>query len=320
MNSLLADLPQDPDSTTLPSRRRPSRRTLVRGATAAVAGTPLAAGAATYRHRRGVMPTFGGATAWLNSDPLGGGQLRGRVIMVDFWTFTCINWMRTAPYRRAWAAAYGEDGLVTVGVHTPEFSFEHDLDAVRREVDRRGIHYPVVVDNDYEIWRSFDNHYWPALYVLDEQGTIRHHHFGEGNYEKSEHVLQQILGVDRALVSVTPRGDEAEADWGNLRSPETYLGYGRGSAFTAAFGEVLDESSSYAVPAEQPLNTWSLDGQWTLGKEKVVLDRGGGSIVFRFHARDVHMVMAPGAGEPIAFRVQRGRRAARPVPRRRHRW
>lgn len=223
--------------------------------------------------------------------------------MVDFWTFTCINWMRTAPYRRAWAAAYGEDGLVTVGVHTPEFSFEHDLDAVRREVDRRGIHYPVVVDNDYEIWRSFDNHYWPALYVLDEQGTIRHHHFGEGNYEKSEHVLQQILGVDRALVSVTPRGDEAEADWGNLRSPETYLGYGRGSAFTAAFGEVFDESSSYAIPAEQPLNTWSLDGQWTLGKEKVVLDRGGGSIVFRFHARDVHMVMAPGAGEPIAFRV-----------------
>jgi hypothetical protein len=250
------------------------------------------------------MPTFGGATTWLNSDPLGGATLRDRVILVDFWTFTCINWMRTAPYRRAWAAAYREDGLVLVGVHTPEFSFEHDLEAVRREVDRRRIVYPVAVDNGYEIWRSFDNQYWPALYVLDEEGTVHHHHFGEGNYEKTERVLQRMLGVDRPLVSVTPRGDEAEADWGNLRSPETYLGYGRGSRFAPGIGEVFDEASLYRIPAEQPLNTWSLDGHWNIRTEHVVLDRAGGGIAYRFHARDVHLVMASGAGDPIAFHVQ----------------
>jgi hypothetical protein len=236
--------------------------------------------------------------------PLGSDELRGRVVLVGFWTFTCINWMRTAPYLRAWDAAYRRDGLLIVGAHTPEFSFEHDLDAVRREVDRRGIHYPVVVDNDYEIWRSFDNHYWPALYVLDQQGTLRHHHFGEGNYEKSEHVLQRLLGVDRALISVTPRGDELEADWVNLRSRDTYLGYGRGSGFVPNLGEVLDESSSYEVPAEQPVNTWSLDGHWTFGDDQVVLDLAGGSIAFRYHARDVHLVMTPGAGTPITFTVR----------------
>lgn len=263
----------------------------------------LAASVAAMRGRGRGIPTFDGATEWLNSGPLGGAQLRDRVVLVDFWTFTCINWMRTAPYRRAWAEAYRSDGLLVVGVHTPEFSFENDPEGVRRAVEQRGIEYPVTLDNDYEIWRSFDNHHWPALYVLDERGTVRHHHFGEGGYQKSERVLQRMLGVDRALTVVVGEGDEADADWGSLRSPETYLGYGRRSGFVNVSSDALDKSVTFALPAELPLNGWSLEGEWTIGREKVVLDRASGSLAFRFHARDVHLVMAPGADGPIPFQV-----------------
>ena len=281
----------------------PSRRTLLRGAVAAAASLPLAAGTAAIRSRGSGIPSFGGATTWLNSTPLGSTQLRDRVVLVDFWTFTCINWIRTAPYVRAWAQSYRDDGLVVVGVHTPEFSFEHDIDGVRRAIAERGIDYPVAVDNDYEIWRSFDNHYWPAQYVLDGQGTIRHHHFGEGDYEESERVLQRMLRVDRALVSVTGQGDEEEADWRSLRSPETYLGYGRRSGFSGNSRGVLDETFSYDGVADLPLNGWSLEGEWTVGREKIVLDRAGGTVAFRFHARDVHMVLSPSDERPIPFRV-----------------
>jgi thiol-disulfide isomerase/thioredoxin len=235
------------------------------------------------------MPSFGGATGWLNSEPLGLAELRGRVVLVDFWTLTCINWLRTEPYIRAWSQAYRDDGLVVIGVHTPEFSFEHDLDLVRQATRDRAIDYPVALDNDYEIWRAFDNHYWPALYFVDADGRIRDQHFGEGRYEQSERVIQRLLGVDRDLVSVHGLGVEAAADWDNLRTPETYLGSARGEHFSPR--------------GELRLNRWSLGGKWRIGQEAVVLEQAGGSIAFRFHARDAHLVLAPGSRGPIPFRV-----------------
>jgi thiol-disulfide isomerase/thioredoxin len=237
------------------------------------------------------MPSLGGATGWLNSEPLGPAELRGHVVLVDFWTLTCINWLRQEPYVRAWWQAYRDDGLVVVGVHTPEFSFEHELDRVRQATKERGIDYPVALDNDYEIWRAFDNHYWPALYFLDRDGIIRDEHFGEGRYEESERVIRRLLGVERKLVAVEGVGVEAEADWDQLRTPETYLGYER------------SENRADARPEDLPLNHWALAGEWTIGREKVVLDQAGGSIAYRFHARDAHLVLSPGAREPIPFRV-----------------
>jgi thiol-disulfide isomerase/thioredoxin len=227
------------------------------------------------------MPSLGGATAWLNSEPLGPAELRGHVVLVDFWTLTCINWLRTEPYIRAWSRAYRDDGLVVIGVHTPEFSFEHDVDRVRQATKERDIDYPVAVDDDYEVWSAFDNHYWPALYFVDAEGIIRDEHFGEGRYEQSERVIQRLLGVERELVSVEGVGVEAEADWEHLRTPETYLGSGRSEGLR-----------------------WSLAGEWTIGRERVVLDQAGGSISYRFHARDAHLVLAHGAPAPIPFRVR----------------
>src|SRR6516162_7971825 len=177
------------------------------------------------------MPALGGATEWLNSEPLGPDELRGRVVLVDFWTFTCINWLRTEPYVRAWWRAYRDDGLVVIGVHTPEFSFEHGIDRVRQAIKEREIDYPVAVDNDYAIWSAFDNHYWPALYFVDSDGVIRDHHFGEGRYERSERVIQRLLGLERDLVSVQGLGVEADADWDHLYTPESYLGYERSDGF-----------------------------------------------------------------------------------------
>jgi thiol-disulfide isomerase/thioredoxin len=249
------------------------------------------------------MPSFAGATEWLNSEPLGLAELRGRVVLVDFWTFTCINWLRQEPYVRAWSQAYRNDGLVVIGVHTPEFSFEHELDRVREATRERAIDYPVALDNDYEIWRAFDNHYWPALYFLDRDGSISNHHFGEGRYEESERVIQGLLGVERELVSVAGLGVEAEADWDNLGTPETYLGYARSERFASAEGAALDERRAYELPERLPLNHWALAGEWTIGPEKVVLEQAGGSIAFRFHARDAHLVLSPGAREPIPFRL-----------------
>jgi thiol-disulfide isomerase/thioredoxin len=236
------------------------------------------------------MPSFDGVTAWLNSDPLGPDELRGQVVLVDFWTLTCINWLRTEPYVRAWAQTYRDDGLVVIGVHTPEFSFEHEIDGVRLATKERDIDYPVAVDNGYAVWSAFDNHYWPALYFVDRDGIIRDHHFGEGRYEESERSIQRLLGVDRELVAVEGVGVEAGADWDHLRSPETYLGSGRGES---------------PAPPGRPLrlNRWALAGDWTTGRECVVLGRAGGSIAYRFHARDVHLVLSGGAGRSIPFRV-----------------
>jgi thiol-disulfide isomerase/thioredoxin len=249
------------------------------------------------------MPPFGGASAWLNSEPLTSAELRGRVVLVNFWTWTCINWLRQEPHVRAWSQAYRDDGLVVIGVHTPEFSIEHDIDGVRLATQERAIDYPVAVDNDYAIWRAFDNHYWPALYFVDADGIIREHHFGEGRYEQSERVIQRLLGVDRALVSVDGLGVEAEADWDHLRTPETYLGYGRGERFASPHGAGFDERRAYALPERLRLNHWALVGEWTVGREQVVLEGAGGSIAFRFHARDAHLVLSPGAQGPIPFRV-----------------
>jgi thiol-disulfide isomerase/thioredoxin len=249
------------------------------------------------------MPSLGGATGWLNSEPLGPAELRGQVVLVNFWTLTCINWLRQEPYVRAWSQAYRNDGLVVIGVHTPEFSFEHELDLVRRATTDRDIDYPVVVDNDYEIWSAFDNHYWPALYFVDAEGVIRDQQFGEGRYEQSERVIQGLLGVERELVSVEGLGVEAEADWDNLRTPETYLGYGRSERFASPEGAGFDERRAYELPERLRSNHWALAGEWTIGREQVVLAEAGGSIAFRFDARDAHLVLSPGAREPIPFRV-----------------
>src|SRR4051794_7250425 len=249
------------------------------------------------------MPALDGATDWIGVEPLDLAQLRGHVVVVDFWTLTCINWLRTEPYVRAWSQAYRDDGLVVVGVHTPEFSFEHDIGLVRQATAERSIDYPVALDNDYDVWSAFDNHYWPALYFVDADGVIRNHHFGEGRYEQSERVIQGLLGIERELVSVEGRGVEAEADWDHLRTPETYLGYGRGERFASPGGAAFDERRAYELPGRLRLNEWALAGEWTIESERVALDEAGGSIAYRFHARDAHLVLAPGARVPIAFRM-----------------
>jgi thiol-disulfide isomerase/thioredoxin len=249
------------------------------------------------------IPRLGGATEWLNSEPLGPAELRGHVVLVNFWTLTCINWLRQEPYVRAWSQAYRDDGLVVIGVHTPEFSFEYEIDGVREATKELAIDYPVAVDNDYEVWRAFDNHYWPALYFVDADGVIRDQHFGEGRYEESERVIQALLGVERELVTVAGLGVEAEADWDNLRTLETYLGYSRSEHFASPDGAAFDESSVYELPERLRLNHWALAGEWTIGGENVVLDQAGGRISFRFHARDAHLVLSRGDGGPIPFRL-----------------
>ena len=249
------------------------------------------------------MPSLGGATGWLNSEPLGPAELRGNIVLVDFWTLTCINWLRTEPYIRAWSQGYRDDGLIVIGVHTPEFSFEHELDRVRQATKDMAIDYPVAADNDYAIWSAFDNNYWPALYFVDADGLIRDHHFGEGRYKESERVIQRLLGVEREPVGVEGHGVEAEADWDNLRTPETYLGYERSDQFASPNGAVLEERVAYELPERLRFNHWALSGEWTIGREKVMLDQAGGSIAYRFHARDAHLVLSAGAREPIPFRV-----------------
>ena len=248
------------------------------------------------------MPSLGGTTEWLNSEPLGSAGLRGHVVLVNFWTLTCINWLRQAPYVRAWSHGYRDYGLIVIGVHTPEFSFEHEIDRVRQATKERGIDYPVAVDSAYAVWSAFDNHYWPALYFIDADGIIRDSHFGEGRYEQSERVIQRLLGTDREPIVVEGHGVEAAADWDHLRTPETYLGDGRNGRF-ASPGRATFERRTYELPEHLRLNHWALAGEWTIGQEKVVLDRPGGSITCRFHARDAHLVLAPGANGPIPFRV-----------------
>jgi hypothetical protein len=252
---------------------------------------------------RRAMPALTGATEWLNSEPLSPAGLRGHVVLVDFWTLTCVNWLRTEPYIRSWWQAYRADGLVVIGVHTPEFSFEHESDRVRHAIRERSIDYPVAVDNDYAIWRAFDNHYWPALYFIDADGFIRDHHFGEGHYQDSERMIQRLLGVEREFAQAAGVGVEAEADWADLRTPETYLGYGRAENFVPGDGAAFDERQPYEFPERVDLNHWALSGVWTVGSENVVLEQPGGSIAFRFHARDANLVLSAGARRPIPFRV-----------------
>jgi thiol-disulfide isomerase/thioredoxin len=249
------------------------------------------------------MPALDGATAWVNSEQLELSELRGKVVLVNFWTLTCINWLRQEPYVRAWSQAYRDDGLLVIGVHTPEFSFEHELEGVRQAVQERAIDYPVALDNDYAIWSAFDNHYWPALYFVDAEGVITDQHFGEGRYAQSERVLQRLLGIERELVSVEGVGPEAEADWDNLRTQETYVGYGRGERLASPGGAAHDERHGYELPERLGFNSWALAGEWTIERERVVLEEAGGSIAFRFHARDAHVVLSPGQHAPIPFRL-----------------
>jgi thiol-disulfide isomerase/thioredoxin len=249
------------------------------------------------------IPSLDGATEWLNSEPLGPAELRGHAVLVNFWTFTCINWLRQEPYVRAWSQAYRNDRLVVIGVHTPEYSFERETDRVRQATEERGIDYPVALDNAYEIWSAFDNHYWPALYFVDRDGVVRDRHFGEGRYEQSERVIQQLLGVERELVSVEGLGVEAEADWDELRTPETYLRYGRGNRFASPNGHAFDKPHPYEFPERLGFSRWALAGEWTIGRENVVLDEAGGRIAFRFHARDAHLVLSARTRKPIPFRV-----------------
>jgi thiol-disulfide isomerase/thioredoxin len=259
----------------------------------------------------GSMPSLDGATEWLNSRPLTEADLRGNVVLVQFWTYTCINWLRTLAYVRAWAGKYKDDGLVVLGVHTPEFDFERDLDNVRRAAKDLRVDYPVAVDNDYAIWSAFANHYWPALYFVDAQGRIRHHRFGEGDYDQSEMVLQQLLAaagardISRDLVAVDAPGVEAAADWDSLRSPENYLGYERTDNFASPDGAVLDARYVYTAPARLRLNHWALAGAWTVKPQAAALDEPDGRIAYRFHARDLHLVMGPAArGAAVRFRVR----------------
>jgi thiol-disulfide isomerase/thioredoxin len=263
---------------------------------------PMPAGLHTTSVRlpvEGELPSFGSATEWLNSPPLTTAGLRGKVVLVDFWTYTCINWIRTLPYVRAWAEKYQNQGLVVIGVHTPEFGFEHNIENVRRAVMDMSVGYPVAIDNDYAIWSAFGNHYWPALYFADAQGNIRHHYFGEGEYQQSEMVIHQLLaeagstGVSRELVSVDARGIEAAADWGNLRSPENYVGYERTENFASPGGAVPGVSHAYALPARLGLNQWALSGDWTMEGQATTLNAADGRIASRFHARDLHLVMGP---------------------------
>jgi thiol-disulfide isomerase/thioredoxin len=249
------------------------------------------------------MPSLATATGWLNSEPLDPDRLRGHVVLVDFWTLTCINWLRTEPYVRAWSEAYRDDGLIVLGVHTPEFSFEHEIDLVQRAASERGIGYPVAIDNDYGVWSAFDNHYWPALYFVDRDGVIRDHRFGEGRYEESERVLQRLLGVDREPVAVEGVGVEAPADWDHLRTPETYLGRDRGERFTALGGPADRSARDHGRLGQLALNHWTLAGDWAIRAENVVLGRPGGAIAIRFQARDAHLVLSSGERQTIPFRV-----------------
>jgi thiol-disulfide isomerase/thioredoxin len=258
----------------------------------------------------GDLPSFATGGEWFNSSPLTPAALRGKVVLVDIWNYSCINWIRQLPYVRAWAEKYKDRGLVVIGVHSPEFAFETNVDHVRRAVKAMGVTYPLVMDSDHAIWRAFDNEAWPALYFVDAQGRIRHHYYGEGAYDQAEEILQQLLmeaghgGASQALVSIDPTGVEAQADWRSLRSPETYVGYARTENFVSPGGPKRDKPSVYAVPERLGLNHWALGGNWTIGPQATVLNAVNGRITCRFHARDLHLVMGqPASGAPVRFRV-----------------
>ena len=271
---------------------------------------PPAASRAPHLPIEGTLPSLAGATTWLNSQPLTPEGLRGKVVLVDFWTYTCINWQRTQPYVRAWAERYRNQGLVVIGVHTPEFEFEKNVDNIRPALEMFRVDYPVAVDSNYAIWDAFGNRYWPAVYVVDANGKIRHHQFGEGEYERTEAVIQQLLreagysGKGNDAVRVDAHGSEVAADWDNLRSQENYLGHNRTEGFASPGSAVVGKSRNYGVPQSLMLNHWALGGDWTVNPGAIALDKGGGRIAYRFHARDLHLVMGPSSrGASIRFRV-----------------
>jgi thiol-disulfide isomerase/thioredoxin len=261
----------------------------------------------------GQLPSLNGAVQWLNSPPLTAQSLRGKVVLVDFWTYSCINCLRSLPYVKAWAEKYKDQGLVVIGVHAPEFAFERNIDNVKKATHDLGIDYPVAIDNNYAIWRSLNNEYWPAHYFVDAQGRIRYHHFGEGDYAESEKVIQQLLAeaghanatsVPTGLTSTSVMGVEAAADNSDMKSPETYIGYSRAENFASPGGEAEDRSHTYAAPTQLSLNEWGLDGKWRVGEEHATLAAASGGIVYRFHARDLHLVLGPDKdGKPVRFRV-----------------
>jgi cytochrome c biogenesis protein CcdA/thiol-disulfide isomerase/thioredoxin len=261
------------------------------------------------KKKPGTSDALSGAVDWLNSPPLTIEGLKGKVVVIDFWTYSCINCLRSIPYVKAWAEKYKDHGLVVIGVHTPEFAFERDINNVRAAVSNLKIEYPVAIDNEYKIWRSFDNRYWPAHYFIDAKGRRRFHHFGEGEYDQSEQAIQRLLGeagngdVPQNLVTVNASGVEAAPSVDDDRSPETYIGYDRARNFASPGGIVENERHVYAS-ASLLLNQWSLSGDWTVRGENAVLNGVGGSIVYQFHARDLHLVLSPGTnGKPIRFRV-----------------
>jgi len=257
----------------------------------------------------GRLARFDGASGWLNSEPLTPEGLRGRVVLVDFWTYTCVNWLRTLPYVRAWAAKYADAGLTVVAVHTPEFGFEQDVDNVTTQSRSFGVDYPIALDSGYGVWTAFSNHFWPAVYLADADGQIRYHHFGEGEYAATEMAIQRLLveagreGIDQDLVMVEPKGLEVAADWRTLQSPETYMGNRQSTGFVQDDVARFDAPQAYA-PADPGLNQWALAGTWTVAPHAAILNEAGGRIAFRFHARDVNLVMGPASrGDAIRFRV-----------------
>ena len=257
----------------------------------------------------GTLPSLDGAVEWLNSPPLTAAALKGKVVLVDFWTYSCINCLRALPYVRAWAEKYKDQGLVVIGVHAPEFAFEKNIANVKKAVSDLKVDYPVAIDNNYAIWRAFNNQYWPAHYFIDAEGRIRHHHFGEGDYDNSERIIQLLLSQagrtlnNAGLVNVSASGAQAAADMKRVKSPETYLGYERAENFVSPGGAVRDMRHTYQADVDE-LNAWGLKGDWTIADERASLDAPGGAIVYRFHARDLHLVLGPGRdGKPIRFRV-----------------
>jgi thiol-disulfide isomerase/thioredoxin len=264
------------------------RRFLATASMSIVAAQLGMIGSAKAQTIEGELPSFDGATGWLESEPLTAAGLRGKVVLVDFWTYSCINWLRSLPYVRAWAEKYKERGLVVIGVHAPEFTFEKDVENVRRAVKDRRLAYPIAIDSDHAIWRAFKNEYWPALYLVDVKGRIRYHKFGEGDYDQSEVMIQQLLtgggfgGIGPGLVSVDARGIEAPADWASLKSPENYLGYARTENFASPGGAAFGKRRTYAAPARLRLNHWALSGDWTVEQEAIALNRANGGSRARF--------------------------------------
>jgi thiol-disulfide isomerase/thioredoxin len=305
-------------STTMTDHIDHERRRLIGAGALAVAGVRLGMYDSVARStgHAGVqdlnrLDALRGATAWLNSSPITRTEPRGKVVLLDVCTYTCINWLRTLPYVRAWSEKYRSSGLIVVGVHSPEFTFEHDLDNVRRAAKQLPVEYPLAIDNAFAVWRALGNRYWPSLYLIDPDGEVRYRHFGEGDYEQSERNIQRQLrmagarDVDSSLVTVEGQGVQAAPDWGNLRSPENYVGHGRTQGFVSPGGVAPDEVRNYVLPAQFRRNEWGLSGQWTMNEQAAVLRQSGGRISYRFHARDLHLVLGPAVrGIPIPFRVR----------------